>query len=186
MLNKMKTVLTILFLSVFSLCIAQKDSTKRIGNKGINKPLSVEYFGNPEHNGRNEVGTLVSIRKGPLHIVGARFLINSISMPDTALFFVNIYEVKDGLPTKNGLYRPVKITGEVRKGQLNVDLTGFNIIESEDFLLALSWPAQYGNISFGGSLHGKRSFHRSDNGEWERLPMMKLGFSALALGSKPE
>src|SRR6476661_7236388 len=131
MQSEMKTLFAILFLLVYSFGIAQKVATKRIGNKGINKPLSVEYTGNPAHNGRSEVGTLVSIRKGPLHIIGARFLINSISIPDTALFILNIYEVKNGLPTKNGLYRPVKIGKGVKKGVLNVDLADYNIRESK-------------------------------------------------------
>jgi len=187
MLIEMKKLFTVLFLFVSFHCLAQTDSlqvVKRVGNMGVNKPLSIEYGGNPEHQGHSEVGTIISIRKGPVHVVGARFIINKISLPDTAVLTVNIYEVKDGKPTANGLYRPVKITGAVKEGQLNVDLTGYNIIMSDDFMLALSWSSGRGSISFGGGMHGGRSFHRNDNQEWERAPM-KLGFSALIAVTHP-
>ena len=176
-----------MFVLITFFCFAQKDSrlvVNRIGNKGASKPLSVEYEENPAHKGRSEVGTIIPIRKGRVQIVGARLLINKISMPDTALFILNIYEVKERHPTSNGLYRPVKIAGKIVEGQLNVDLSGYNIYASEDFLLAFSWPDGEGKISFGAGMGGSRSYHRVDNGEWERLPMMKLGFSVTVISKR--
>ena len=54
----MKTLFTILLACFSYLCFSQNDSAqfvKRIGNKGRNKPLSIEYIGNREHKGTNEV-----------------------------------------------------------------------------------------------------------------------------------
>jgi hypothetical protein len=177
----MKVLFTILLVCISLICFSQRDTKQgvnRIGNRGTSKPLSVEYEGNPDHKGMHEVGTIISVRKGPVRVIGARILINKISLPDTAVFILNIYKVKDGRPTADGLYRPVKVPGKVEKGQLDVDLTGYDINADEDFLLALSWADGRGNISFGAGLGGSRSYHRIDNGEWERVPMMKLGFSA--------
>jgi hypothetical protein len=172
-------LLTILFVLSSLFCFGQASKqVNRVGNKGTSKPLSVEYEGNPAHKGRSEVGTIISIRKGPVQVIGARFLINKISLPDSAVFVLNIYEIENGRPTANGLYRPVKISGKVEKGELNVDLSGCDIKAHEDFLLALSWPSGQGNISFGAGMVGSRSYHRIGDGEWERVPMMKLGFSA--------
>jgi len=33
-------------------------------------------------------------------------------------------------------------------------------------------------IGFGGGLSGNNSYQRVDNGAWDKLPMMKLGFYA--------
>ena len=56
----------------------------------------------------------------------------------------------------------------------------YNIAVRDDFFLSLQWreskdPAR---IGFGGGLSGNNSYQRVDNGAWDKLPMMKLGFYA--------
>jgi hypothetical protein len=181
MLAKMKKAFVILFSLVSFFCYGQKESFYRIGNKGAVKPLSVQYERHPMHHGTSEAGTIMKVRKGRVRILGARFIVNKMSFTDTGAFALNLYEVKDGRPTANVLYGPIKV-GVVKTGLNDIDLGHYNISSFEDFFLALSWTGVPGGskIDFGSGMHGNRSFHRADtSGEWERVPLMKLAFSVV-------
>jgi hypothetical protein len=179
----MKLLITILGLFSFVLGAAQNGETgfvTRVGNKGIVKPLSVEYATNPEHHGTTEAGTIISICRSPAHVIGARFSVNHINLKDTSVFSLMMYEVKDGVPTNNILFGPLIVAGKIEKGMLSVDLAEYNIHVNEDFFLALRWTGEKGQlkISFGSGMNGEKSFHRDDDEPWETLPIMKLAFSA--------
>ena len=182
----MKIGVTIIFTLVAFTCVAQKRSQQtfyRIGNTGSVKPLSVQYEKDTRHHGTFEVGTLIPVRRGRVNVVGARFIVNKMSFADTGAFSLKLFEVKDGRPTQHVIYGPFKV-GIVKTGLNDIDLTHYDINLFKDFFLALSWTDVPGGskIDFGSGMHGNRSFHRVDtSGEWEKLPLMKLGFSAVVI-----
>jgi hypothetical protein len=149
--------------------------------------LTIDYETDPVHCGCLEAGTMISVYKRPVRVVGARFNIKRITFPDTSAFSLNIYQVKDDHPTTKTLYGPIKFWGKVKNGVIDVNLFSHDIQLNEDFFLALQWsdPKNPQRISFGGSLIRGKSFHRFDSSsEWEKVPLMTLGFSVVVLSDK--
>jgi hypothetical protein len=157
-----------------------------VGNKGKNKPITIEYEANKLHEGIIEVGTVMTIKKSPLFITEANFIINGNKNGDTIDFRVNIYNMNEGVPHINLLSEPILVRSNMKEGILSVDLKKYNIYVDDDFFMSLQWRdgLNTGSISFGGGFLGNKSFHRvDDEGEWAKAPL-RLGFFAHVLYAK--
>ncbi|MBL7699207.1 MAG: hypothetical protein JNK79_13665 [Chitinophagaceae bacterium] len=183
----MKPLLTILYGMLSFWCFSQEDSSKfmnTIGNNGTVKLLSVAYEVNHDH-GHFETGTIVRVCSGPLRVVSAKFLIRSFTTADT--FNVNFYKVENDRPATRVLRGPIPVYGRNGKGALNVDLTKDSITMNEDFFIAISKSGGEGveRIEFLAGFAGNKSFHRYDvTGEWEKIPVLKPGFSVKVASDK--
>ena len=151
-----------------------------VGNKGKNKPLTVDYETNVDSSFIHEVGTVMNI-KSPAIITKANFVINSNNYPDSLQFTINVYNLKNGKPDSSLLPEPVTATTAMKRGTLSVDLKKYNVIVDDDFFLSLEWKEGHprDKVGFGGGMSGNISYHRiKGKSEWEKVPMMKLGFYA--------
>ena len=168
-----------LLLITAMLCFANSYSQKaRVGNR--TNSLTVDYQGNDKHEGLVEVGTVMHIQKSPALIRYVNFVIKANNYKDSIDFNINIYSLKNGLPEAGLLKEPITVTSKMKKGVLTLNVEKYNIYVKDDFFLALQWKEGKNpeRIGFGGGTSGNKSYHRVDNGEWDKLPIMKLGFFA--------
>lgn len=151
---------------------------ERVGNR--NNSLTIDYQGNDNHPGLYEIGTVMHIQKSPALIRYVNFVIKANNYKDSIDFQINIYSLKNGKPEESLLKDPITVTSSMKKGVLTMDIGKYNLYVKDDFFLALKWKEGKNpeRIGFGGGLSGNKSYQRVDNGEWNKLPTMNLGFYA--------
>ena len=166
-------LITAILCSAFSF-----SQTERVGNR--NNSLTVDYESNDIHQGLFEVGTVMHIKKSPALIRYVNFVIKTNNYKDSIDFQINIYSLKNGKPGVSLLKDPIILTSNMKKGVLTMDIGKYNIYVKDNFFLALQWKEGKDpeRIGFGGGLSGNKSYQRVDNGEWDKLPLMNLGFYA--------
>ncbi|MCU1617927.1 MAG: hypothetical protein JWO98_5467, partial [Frankiales bacterium] len=114
---------------------AKKPRIKIIGGTSKSKSLSVGF---PIKLLGSEVGTVVSL--GKKDVLALSFNCNiSINRLDTGVFRLNIYEIKDGMPTKNLLRQNIILSIGRKTGPCKIDLKPYNIVLKDDVLISLEW-----------------------------------------------
>ncbi len=174
-----------LLLFASMLCFSSSFSQMaRVGNR--TNSLTVDYQSNDTHQGLFEVGTVMHIQKSPALIRYVNFVIKANNYKDSIDFNITIYSLKNGKPDSSLLKEPITVTSHMKKGVLTLDIGKYNIYVKDDFFLALKWKEgkDRERIGFGGGLSGYKSYQRVDNGEWDKLPLMNLGFNADVLYPK--
>lgn len=107
---------------------------------------------------------------------------------DTFPVRLNVYHLKDGLPSENILPQPIflEIASE---GEYLVDLSGYNIVMEEDFFISLEYyrvaDRAEGRLTFC-AFHNRRQgngngyYRLASQGKWVREMFDNVGFSVVA------
>jgi pimeloyl-ACP methyl ester carboxylesterase len=158
--------------------VEKKLSSQVLGNKTDSK-----FFGGKFASGDlgSEIAIRIKIKHPPTYLDSFSFNI-SYNTGDTAAFRVNIYEAINGLPGKNILSKNIilKITGQT--GKVNVDLSEYNLVVTDDFFVALEWIEGDNNsgIVFSAGFVNKGTYYRkASQGRWKKHAM-GVGFNVTA------
>jgi hypothetical protein len=153
----------------------KKLTTKILGNKTDSK-----FFGGKFASGDlwSEIVISIRIKDTPTYLDTFSFNI-SYNEGDTATFRVNVYKIEGGLPGKNVLADNiiVKINGET--GKIDIDLSKYNTIVTDDFFIGLEWVEGKSNsgIVFSSGFANKGTYYRkASQGRWKKYPM-GVGFN---------
>lgn len=127
----------------------------------------------------SEVGTVMRIKKAPSYVERVTFRV-AVNKYDSAIWRVNIYLMKDGLPGENMLKQPVYLKSYKSNEVLSLDLSQYMIEVNDDFLVSLELIQDLGErgLDFCAGFLGNSLFFRdASQGEWKKFPA-GLGFSA--------
>lgn len=118
-----------------------------------------------------EHATRIQVKKGPLKLEDLSFnVVHSIS--DSLLVRVNIYEIKKGLPSKNISNKNILYMIKKKNGRMIIDLSAFNIIVHDDFIVSLELLKIYGGsieIAISALRSKGRSYYRTaSQDKWKR------------------
>ncbi len=94
---------------------------------------------------------------------------------DTIFYRLNIYKVHKKNTFENILQEPIylKMSKELVKGQVQIDLQSKNIVVQGDFLITLEHIKDLGsgNLNFCAGLRGKTYYRKTSQGNWETIPI---------------
>ena len=127
----------------------------------------------------NEVGIAIKIKKKPTYIERFNIFISDNTY-DTLKFRINIYSLKDGLPSENLMPQPVVVFTTLKKGRLSIDLSKYNIIVTDNIFASLEWIEDLGKsgLYFSASLGGSPVIARhTSQGKWEKVGPVSLGIN---------
>jgi hypothetical protein len=153
----------------------KKLKTKVLGNKTHSKFIGGKFASGDLG---SEIAIRIKIKDAPTYLDTFSFNI-SYNNQDTATFRVNIYGMKNGLPDQNLLSDNiiVKINGQT--GKVDIDLSKYNVVVSNDFFIALEWIEGKNNsgIVFSSGFVNKGTYYRkASQGRWRKYPM-GVGFN---------
>ncbi|MFP9112983.1 carboxypeptidase-like regulatory domain-containing protein [Flavobacterium sp. RHBU_3] len=126
----------------------------------------------------NELGVLMRIKGSQAKLLKFTAQVASNDNPPVTLR-LNFYTVKNGLPDKPIATENIFVTLPKEAGPLVVDLTKYNIMVEDDFVVALEWlednPAK---IRFSAALLGPYVVVRNTSqGEWAKEGAVTVGFT---------
>ena len=131
-----------------------------------------------------ELGTIIKIKRAPSVIEDFNFCIAQNKL-DTLFFRVNIYAVKDGLPSEKILKENVYVKTTLKYGVVKVDLRKYDVVAYDDFIISLEWLKDYGTtikdrIYFSATFLGSSCYFRdASQNKWEKAPAtIGVGFNA--------
>jgi NifU-like protein involved in Fe-S cluster formation len=154
--------------------------SKKVGNVKYSKNI---YAAFGEDMLGNEMGIFIKIKKRPTIIKDVSFDIKTKGL-DTARFRLNVYSTKRGKPSKNILNDNVIIETTTQDGLVTVDLSTYNIIVQDDFLITLEWIEDYpeDSIHFGATIFSKPIWVReTSQANFTKVPIIGIGLSATIL-----
>ena len=118
-------------------------------------------------------GSPTFLEKLHIHLADSKF--------DTLFFRVNVYGVNKGRPDKSLLKQNIFITSTQKSGVITLDLTPYNIVVKEDFILALEWVKDFesqkkvadkkSGLLFQAGMNGPTFVRKTSQGGWEKLPI---------------
>ncbi len=155
---------------------AKDFKTANLGNKG-SPNIKAGYVSNDLG---SELGIPVKIKGSPTFLEKL-----TIQMTDNAfdsLFFrVNIYSLKNGKPGKSLLKENIFIISTQKTGKLTLNLSPYNIVLYEDFVIALEWVKDFESqkkiadkktgLLFQAGMNGPTYVRKVSQGAWEKIPI---------------
>ncbi|WP_190808667.1 carboxypeptidase-like regulatory domain-containing protein [Flagellimonas sp. S3867] len=124
-----------------------------------------------------EHASKIMVRRGPLKLEDISFNVMA-NISDSLLVRVNVYELEKGLPGKNISRANILHTIKQRQGTISINLSPYNIVVDEHFVISLELLKIYGGkVGIGISAYddGARSYTRvASQGKWRR---MRKGFT---------
>jgi hypothetical protein len=140
--------------------------TKVLGNKNASRQVLIGFLGDKES------GIVIENEKNILlKNVAFKLAMTQYDHPDSAVFRFNIYSLKNGLPERNLLIKPIYF--RIYKGQfdktVSFNIRSENIKLEESFAATFELVKQYGGkrIYFAGKIHGCKGINRwGPQGEW--------------------
>jgi len=127
----------------------------------------------------SEIGVPISIKRSPTFIdnFSASIVSNKYGV---IKFRLNIYKLVDGFPGKSLLYENIIIETEIEQGVLFVDLSPYNIVVEDDFVIALEWIENLGidGLFFSATFFGDPILARQTSQDiWMKKSAAGIGFS---------
>lgn len=177
-LNDASIELTPISFSIDEVVITANKTKKIITGNNIKSSIVVSGFRNNELG--SEVGTVLKYRKKKKgYIISLNFNIASNNY-DSLFFRVNLYKMKNGLPSKNILQKPIYVNSTIQKGTLTVNLSKENISIKEDSFVSIELVKNLGK----NGLYFKTAFLKSPSfakqtsqSDWNKTSV-DLGFWA--------
>lgn len=95
----------------------------------------------------NEIGLLCKVNGKITYLeeFGVDIFLNDY---DTLFFRLNVYTLEEGLPKENILREPIYLKFSGVKGKASVDLTPYNIVVDEDFVVSLEYIKKLQKVNF--------------------------------------
>ncbi len=148
---------------------------RRIGNKSSSKRLF--GFWNDSLALGGEHASKIMVRKGPVKLEDLSFNVVA-NISDSLLVRVNVYQLEKGLPGKNTSNANILHTIKQPQGTISIDLSPYNIVVDDHFVISLELLKIYGGrvgIGISAFDDGPRSYTRLvSQGKWKR---MRKGFT---------
>ncbi|SHG31788.1 carboxypeptidase-like regulatory domain-containing protein [Flagellimonas flava] len=124
-----------------------------------------------------EHASKIMVRRGPVKLEDLSFHV-AANISDSILVRVNVYELERGLPGKNFTTANILHTIKQRQGTITIDLSPYNIVVDDHFVISLELLKIYGGrvgIGISAFDDGARSYTRVvSQGRWKR---MRKGFT---------
>ena len=161
--------------------ISKRESrSKTKGNTTTSKFVSI---GLPLKFLGTEIGVKIKLGKNP--VILKRFSFNiSDNRLDTAVFRMNIYNIKNGAPFENILQKNVIVPVGKQKGLYTVNLIPYKLEMKGDIILSLEWidgsysGAGNGAIFLSASFLSSATWHRiTSQGEWKKATGLGVGLN---------
>jgi hypothetical protein len=158
---------------------AKKLRTKKLGNGSTSSFIS---FGFPLKFLGSEIGVRIRLGRQPVLLKSFHFNVSENRL-DTAVFRLNIYRFKNGMPLENILRKNIIIGVGKRKGDYSINLTEDKLVLEGEILLSLEWvegssSAQHGAIFLSAGLLNSSTWHRlTSQGEWKKFSSVGVGFN---------
>jgi len=160
--------------------VTQKKLEIRIlGNKTTSNFVSV---GLPLKFLGSEIGVRINLGKNPVLIKNFSFNISD-SRLDTAVFRMNIYHFKNGVPEENVLRDNILVAVGKRTGKYIIPLSDYKLLMKDDILISLEWiegsasAAGHGAIFLSAAFLNSPTWHRlTSQGKWKKASGLGVGF----------
>ncbi|MCO6147365.1 carboxypeptidase-like regulatory domain-containing protein [Flavobacterium sp. NRK1] len=156
----------------------RKSGEKLLGNKTESKSVTAAFTSNKLG---NEVGTVMKI-KGDIALL--KTFSASIASDDNppVKMRLNFYSLdKKGMPDKLLINENIIVDTPKNSGKLVVDLTPYNIMVEDDFLVSLEWIEDAPNskrIWFSAALFATPIIAReTSQGTWNKMSIAGVGFT---------
>ena len=153
---------------------------KTIGNTTTSKFVSI---GLPLKFLGTEIGVKIKLGKNPVILKKFSFNISDNRL-DTAVFRMNIYNLKNGVPFENIIQKNVIVHVGKQKGLYTVNLTPYKLQMKGDIILSLEWvEGSYsgsgnGAIFLSASFLSSATWHRlTSQGEWKKATGLGVGLN---------
>ncbi len=153
---------------------------KVLGNTTTSKFISI---GLPLKFLGSEIGVKINLGKKPVMLKSFSFNISDIRL-DTAVFRMNIYSFKNGVPHENILRKNILIPVGKRTGLYTINLNEYKLSLKGDILLSLEWIEGSYSGSGNGALFLSASFlnsatwHRiTSQGDWKKATGLGVGLN---------
>lgn len=150
--------------------ISQKSKIKNIGTKSTNPFL---WGSATSNDGKDvvEMGKFVGLKKMS-KIQNLNVYLKGIDT-DSASFRINFYDIKNEMPAERIIDKQIFCIKDLRKGWLEIDLTDFDLVFENDFVVAIEFlPKNDGNnysFSYGGQMGGSTLIRTSSLGTWKKI-----------------
>lgn len=153
--------------------------SKILGNKTKSKNIRGHFVSDELG---NEVGIIIKIKKSPTYIdkFHASIVENKYGL---LKFRLNFYSVKDKMPHENILTENIIVETQIKEGVLTVDLSEYNIVVEDDFMVSLEWIENLGQdgLFFSMSFFGSPVISRqTSQAYWKKQKPVGIGFSVTA------
>ena len=124
-----------------------------------------------------EFGTLIKLNK-PALLGEIRFHIVKTTL-DSLVLRVNVYDVVNGMPCNNLLKEPIIIRPTNVAGDVSIDLSEYNIVLEDDFVICLENFKKLGNnisgIKISAGMFNDLSYQRlGSQGKWNKIRFKKI------------
>ncbi len=153
---------------------------KTMGNTTTSKFISI---GLPLKFLGSEIGVKIRLGKDPVMLKSFSFNISDIRM-DTAVFRMNIYSFKNGVPYENILQKNILVSVGKRTGLYTVNLNEYKLTMNGDILLSLEWiEGSYsgpgnGVLFLSASFLNSATWHRiTSQGDWKKATGLGVGLN---------
>jgi hypothetical protein len=153
---------------------------KILGNTTTSKFISV---GLPLKFLGSEVGIKIQLGKNPVILKKFSFNVSDTRL-DTAVFRMNIYNFKNGVPFENILQKNILIPVGKQTGQYTINLTSYKLEMKGEILLSLEWIEGSSSGSGNGAIFlsagflNSNTWHRiTSQGEWKKAPGLGVGLN---------
>ncbi len=170
--------------------VTSKTPRKKIeGNHTTSTFISIGF---PLRNLGSELGIRINLGRKPVKLKTFHFNIAS-SRIDSAIFRLNIYSFKKGLPYLNILPRSILVPIGKRTGAYSVDLSRYDLTTREEVLLSLELVGivttelvnppppdfgQSGAVYFSAGFLNSAAWHRqTSQGRWKKAGGLGVGFN---------
>jgi hypothetical protein len=157
----------------------KKLGVRTLGNKTTSTFVSV---GLPLKFLGSEIGVRINLGKKTVLIKSFTFNISD-SRLDTAVFRLNIYRFKNGVPRENILQKNILITVGKRTGKYIIPLNDYKLLMKDDILISLEWiegsasAAGHGAIFLSAAFLNSPTWHRlTSQGKWKKANGLGVGF----------
>jgi len=154
--------------------------SKKVGNLKWKDNISAAFG---EDKLGNEMGIVIKIKKRRTIVKDVTFVLGK-NDNEKVRFRLNIYEMKRRKPGKNLLKDNIILEATVKEGKVTTDLSAYNIVVEDDFLLSIEWIEDYpkDSLDFAASFFGKKIWIReTSQAKFIKIPIIGIGLSATIL-----
>ena len=132
----------------------------------------------------SETGIKIKLGKKPVLLKSFSFNISENRL-DTAVFRMNIYNFRNGIPFENILRQNILVPVGKQKGQYTINLIDYKLVMKGDILLSLEWiegsssGREHGAIFLSAGFLNSATWHRlTSQGKWKKASGLGVGFNA--------
>jgi hypothetical protein len=144
----------------------------------VNIGLPLRFLG-------SETGIRLALGKKPVVLKSFSFNISD-NRVDTAVFRLNIYNFKNGVPHENILHQNILVPLGKQTGRYTLNLTDYKLVLSGDVLISLEWiegsysKAGHGALFLSAGFLNSATWHRlTSQAGWKKASGLGVGFNVV-------